>query len=88
MIAIVDPWQADAVMVAKAMPPLWQFFPANKPFLGSGMGNMMAIADPSGRRPPDSSAVLVGASACPRSGSTCAPGGAGSAVWCGPRCGP
>ena len=26
MIAIVDPWQADAVMVAKAMPPLWQYF--------------------------------------------------------------
>jgi hypothetical protein len=25
MVAIVDPWQADAVMVAKAMPPLWQY---------------------------------------------------------------
>jgi hypothetical protein len=24
MVAIVDPWQADAVMVAKAMPPFWQ----------------------------------------------------------------
>jgi hypothetical protein len=26
MVAIVDPWQADAVMVAKAMPPFWQYF--------------------------------------------------------------
>ena len=26
MIAIVDPRQADAVMGAKAMPPLWQYF--------------------------------------------------------------
>jgi hypothetical protein len=41
-------------------------------FLGTATVAMMAIADPSGRRPPDRSAVVVGASAYPRSGSTCA----------------
>jgi hypothetical protein len=25
MIAIVDPWRADAELVAKVMPPLWQY---------------------------------------------------------------
>ena len=65
------------------------FFPANgAASWGPRRVAMMAIADPSGRHPPDSSAVVVGASACPRCGSTCAgrqPDELGRRVHCCPQ---
>jgi hypothetical protein len=38
MIAVVDPRQADAVIVAKAMPPLWQYFSRSASHAGGQPG--------------------------------------------------
>ena len=40
MIAVMDPRQADAVVVAKALPPLWQYFsPCSKSECARSGGN-------------------------------------------------